>query len=89
MGKNRKNYLGSKEEIRKLLTDYSTIGMTVAFSIIIGFGIGYFFEHKVFDGKYKPWIMMFGLAIGIAAAFKNLYQLAIRKDFHDDKSDKQ
>jgi F0F1-type ATP synthase assembly protein I len=77
--------LGNREEIRKLLTDYSTIGMTVAFSIVIGFGIGWWLDHKIFDDT-EPWCTFIGLAFGIFAGFKNLYQLAMRQDFKDDES---
>ncbi|HIJ79243.1 MAG: AtpZ/AtpI family protein [Desulfobulbaceae bacterium] len=81
--------LGSREEIRKLLTDYSTIGMTVAFSVIIGFGIGWWLDHKVFDDRIQPWCTFIGLAFGIFAGFRNLYQLAMRQDFKDDDSGKK
>jgi len=73
-----------RKEIMDLLTEYSTIGMTVAFSIVIGLAIGYFLDHKVFGGRYVPKLTLVGLAFGIGAAFKNLYDLAIRKEFQDD-----
>lgn len=84
MKKDRKNYLGDSREIRKLLTDYSTIGMTVAFSVVIGVGIGYVLDQKVFDGKTEPWFTLIFLGFGVVAAFKNLYQLARRREWHDD-----
>ena len=42
---------GNRKEYMKLLADFSTIGMTVAFSIFIGVGIGYYLDNKVFDGR--------------------------------------
>ena len=78
--------LGSRDEIRKLLCDYSTIGMTVAFSVVIGFALGWWLDHKVFDDRTQPWFTFVGLALGIFAGFKNLYQLAMRQDFKDDES---
>ena len=71
---------GTRKEIMKLLAEFSTIGMTVAFSIFIGVGIGYFLDHKVFGGKTAPWLTLIFLGFGVAAAFKNLYSMATRKD---------
>jgi F0F1-type ATP synthase assembly protein I len=89
MKKDRKNYLGDRDEIRKMLFDYSTIGMTVAFSVVIGVGIGYLLDQKVFKGKTEPWFTLIFLGFGIIAAFKNLYQLAKRREWHDDQSSKK
>ncbi len=63
-----------------MLADFSTIGMTVAFSIFIGVGIGYLLDHKVFGGRTAPWLTLIFLGLGVAAAFKNLYMMARRKD---------
>ena len=71
---------GHRKEITKLLADFSTIGMTVAFSIFIGVGFGYYLDHKVFDGSTKPWFTLIFLAFGVASAFLNLYRMATRKD---------
>lgn len=70
----------NRREMMKLLADFSTIGMSVAFSIFIGVGIGYFLDHKVFDDRTSPWFTLIFLGFGIAAAFKNLYMMARRKD---------
>ena len=70
----------SRKEYMKLLADFSTIGMTVAFSIFIGVGIGYYLDNKVFDGRTYPWLTLIFLGFGVAAAFLNLYRMATRKD---------
>ena len=70
----------NRKEIIKLLAEFSTIGMSVAFSIFIGVGIGYVLDHKVFEGRTAPWLTFIFLGFGVAAAFKNLYQMATRKD---------
>ncbi len=72
---------GNSREYMKLLADFSTIGMTVAFSIFIGVGIGYYLDHKVFDGRTYPWLTLIFLGFGVASAFLNLYRMATRKDF--------
>ncbi len=71
----------NRKEIMKMLAEFSTIGMTVAFSIFIGVGIGYYLDYMVFDGKTKPWFTLIFLGFGVAAAFLNLYRMATRKDF--------
>jgi len=63
-----------------LLADFSTIGMTVAFSIFIGLGIGYYLDHKLFGGRTYPWLTLIFLGFGVAAAFVNLFRMARRKD---------
>jgi len=63
-----------------MLADFSTIGMTMAFSVFIGVGIGYFLDRKVFAGKTYPWLTMIFLGFGVAAAFVNLFRMARRKD---------
>ncbi len=70
----------SRREYMKLLADFSTIGMTVVFSIFIGVGIGYYLDHKVFDGRTYPWLTLIFLGFGVASAFLNLYRMATRKD---------
>ncbi len=74
------NPSGNRKEIMRLLADFSNIGMTVAFSIFIGVGIGYFLDHKIFKGRTSPWLTLIFLGVGVLAAFKNLYNMASRKD---------
>jgi F0F1-type ATP synthase assembly protein I len=64
----------------RLLADFSTVGMTVAFSIFIGVGIGYLLDHKVFGGRTSPWLTLVFLGFGVVAAFKNLFSMTKRKD---------
>jgi ATP synthase protein I len=70
----------NRREMIKLLADFSTIGMTVAFSIFIGLGIGYLLDHKVFGGRTSPWFTLVFLGFGVVSAFLNLYRMARRKD---------
>ena len=69
-----------RKEVFNMLTDFSTIGMTVAFSIFIGVGIGYYLDNKVFGGRTKPWLTLIFMGFGVAAAFKNLYQITKKKE---------
>lgn len=70
----------NRKEMMRLLGDFSTIGMSVAFSIFIGVGIGYWLDHKVFNGRTSPWLTLLFLGFGVAAAFKNLYMMSRRRD---------
>ncbi len=72
-----------RREMMKMLADFSTIGMTVAFSIFIGVGFGYYLDNKVFNGSTKPWFTLIFLGFGVASAFLNLYRMATRKDIQD------
>jgi len=70
----------SRKEMMRMLADFSTIGMTVAFSIFIGAGFGYLLDNKLFAGKTSPWFSLVFLGFGVAAAFVNLYRMTKRKD---------
>jgi F0F1-type ATP synthase assembly protein I len=73
----------NRKQITKMIADFSTIGMTVSFSIFIGVGFGYYLDSKVFAGRTKPWFTLLFLGFGVAAAFLNLYRMATRKDIKD------
>jgi ATP synthase protein I len=48
----------------------STIGLSMAFAIGLGAGIGYWLDKKLGTG---PWLFFVFLGLGIVAAFRNLY----------------
>ncbi len=50
---------------------FASLGMSVAFAIVIGLGIGYWLDKK-FDTQ--PVLLLIGLAFGIAAGFSNIYR---------------
>jgi F0F1-type ATP synthase assembly protein I len=56
----------------KTLGYLSTMGMAMALSIALGAFLGYYFDEKL---GTDPWCLYIGLALGIAAAFRNLYVL--------------
>lgn len=70
----------NSREALKLLTVFGTAGLTMASSVFIGFGFGYYLDHKVFGDKTSPWLTFLFLGLGIFAAFKSLYQMSKRKD---------
>jgi ATP synthase protein I len=64
----------SREMFRQLAV-YSHVGMTFVFSILIGFGMGWALDNKVFAGKTAPYLTFVFLGFGIVAGFKNLWDL--------------
>jgi ATP synthase protein I len=65
----------SKRWIQEL-TYYSTVGLSLAFSIFIGLGLGVYLDQKVFHTT--PWLTLIFLGLGIVAGFRNI-ALAIKK----------
>lgn len=53
-------------------TRYSSIGIFFGIAIVLGY-----FGGKWLDGRLhtQPWFTLFGLLIGIAAGFRELYRL--------------
>jgi len=67
-----------KKETLRLLRDYayySSLGLQVALSIVIGLGLGYYLDRKF---GMQPWLTLIGIALGIAAGYRNI-GLAIKK----------
>jgi len=64
----------SREMFRQLAV-YSHVGMSFVFSIVIGFGIGWYLDTKVFEGRTAPYLTFLFLALGIAAGFKTLWDI--------------
>ena len=48
---------------------FASLGMSVAFAIFIGLGIGYWLDKKF---GTEPILLFVGLAFGIAAGFSNI-----------------
>jgi len=71
---------GYSKDALKMLAVFGTIGLTMASCVFIGFGAGYYLDHKIFDGRTSPWFTFIFLGFGIFAGFKNLYQMSKRKD---------
>lgn len=67
----------NKEKIRqyKDLAFYSSIGLSVAFSIFIGLAMGIWLDGKM--GTH-PWMTLIFLIFGIIAGYRNI-GLAIKK----------
>jgi len=64
-----------RREMFRQLALYSHVGLSFVLSILIGFGLGWALDHKVFSGKTAPYLTFVFLAFGILAGFKNLWDL--------------
>ncbi len=67
-----------KEETRRyvrLLSRVSSMGIAMALSIVIGLAAGYYVDKWL---GTEPWGFFVGLAMGIVAAFRNLYIIVQR-----------
>lgn len=64
-----------RKEMFRQLAVYSHVGMTFVFCILIGFGMGWALDNKVFGGKTAPYLTFIFLGFGILAGFKNLWEL--------------
>jgi len=62
-------------QVLKEMSYYSSLGLQVAISILLGVGLGIFLDR--FFGT-TPVLMLIGLGLGIAAAFRNLL-LAVKR----------
>jgi len=78
-----------KREFVQLLANYGHIGFTFAAAIIVGLGGGIYIDQKVFDGSTAPWFTFIGLAFGIAAAYKSLFDILWRNKKQHPESDKK
>jgi len=70
----------SRKDLMRLLADFSTIGLSLASSIFVGFGIGYLLDVKLFSGRTTPWFMLIFFCFGVFAGFRTLYRLTQSKD---------
>jgi len=66
-----------RETVRSLkeLAYYSSLGFQVALSIVLGLAAGVYLDRRF---AMQPWLTLVGLAMGIAAGFRNI-GLAIKK----------
>lgn len=78
-----------KREFVQLLANYGHIGFTFAAAIVIGLAGGIYLDQKIFDGRTAPWFTFIGLAFGIAAGYKSLFEIIWRNRESQKKSDNE
>ena len=72
----------TKDAIR-LLAVASTMGLSMALAIFIGYGAGWYLD-KLFDTK--PWLTYIFLIFGIIAGFKNIWVIGKRLQEMENKN---
>lgn len=70
----------TKNEFVQLLGNYGHIGFTFVACIVVGMGGGIFIDSKLFDGSTSPWFTFIGLAFGIVAGYKTLFEVLFRNN---------
>ncbi len=68
-----------RREMFSELARHSQVGLMFVCSIMIGFGMGWYLDQKVFDGRTAPWFTLTFLAFGIVAGFRNLWKVVSRE----------
>jgi len=63
---------------------YSALGFEMAFSVLIGLGIGYYLDKWL---GTAPWLMIVWLFFGFAAGFRSLIRAASRLEKESEKQD--
>lgn len=71
-------------QTRKVLIDGSMAGLQLAFTIVIGLGLGYFLDLKL---GTTPWLVSIGFILGVVAGFRDLFRLVRRMNEPDDGED--
>lgn len=74
MGENRK-------ELFRLVSKFSTIGLEMGFSVVIGLLIGIYLDRHF---KTEPWMTIVFLLFGVAAAFRVIIRAAKESQQEDD-----
>jgi len=69
----------------KKMANASSVGTSLAFSVIIGAAIGWWLD-KTFDTK--PWLFLLFMVCGIIAGFKNMIYFIRKTDLYDDEDSK-
>jgi ATP synthase protein I len=76
----------SKPRAFFLAAQFASLGLEIGLCVAIGAGIGYFADSKL---GTKPWLMLFFLFCGIAAAGKAIWDAAKRAQRNESASKKQ
>ena len=64
-------------EYLRLLAKVSSLGISIVLATVMGFGLGYWVD-TLWEGWTKPYGMIVGLLIGIAAGYNNIYVIMKR-----------
>ncbi len=70
------------------LAKYSSLGLEMALSVVIGMAIGYYLDRWL---GTDPWLMIVWIGLGFAAGVRSLYRAAVRsgKDLERDEEQRR
>jgi F0F1-type ATP synthase assembly protein I len=71
------------------LGEASTIGWTLALSVVIGAGLGYLVDRFVLHSGATPWGLIVGFLLGTASGFVNLVRVSNRLNARDEKRERE
>jgi F0F1-type ATP synthase assembly protein I len=71
------------------LGEASTIGWTLALSVVIGAGLGYLVDRFVLHSGATPWGLIVGFLLGTASGFVNLVRVTNRLNARDEKRERE
>ncbi len=71
------------------LGEASTIGWTLALSVVIGAGLGYLVDKFVLHSGATPWGLIVGFLLGTASGFVNLVRVSNRLNARDEKRERE
>lgn len=63
----------NKKEIFRVMTRFSTVGIEMGLSVVIGLLMGIYLDRYL---KTEPWMTIIFLLFGIAAAFRVMVRVA-------------
>ncbi len=72
-----------KKDVVKSLLSYSSLGLEMGLSVVIGIGIGYFLDYYF---KTSPYLTIIFMLFGIVAAFKTIYMLLKKVKKEDERN---
>ncbi|MEE9401976.1 MAG: AtpZ/AtpI family protein [Desulfobacteria bacterium] len=68
-----------EKDTKKLFRElwyYSSLSFSIALAMLIGLGIGYWLDTRIFHTS--PWLTLIFLGLGVIAGFRNIY-LAVQR----------
>jgi ATP synthase protein I len=74
---------GEADRFVKKMANASSVGTSLAFSVIIGAAMGWWLD-KTFGTK--PWLFLLFMVCGIIAGFKNMIYFVKKTNLYDDEN---
>jgi ATP synthase protein I len=73
-----------KGRLIKQIASYSTLGLEMGLSVVVGVAIGYYLDKWL---KTDPWFLIIFIFVGAAAGFRSLYR-AMKRLERENREDR-